>query len=83
MQRENKRMQVIVGISVVLIILSFLGGYYFGMEVTIKAGLYVARSFTNISIDEALMKQALFQYKNNIGGCYAPLHNYTGNKTLS
>lgn len=79
MQEKDKRIWIIVGISLILILASFGTGYYLGTTITIKAGLYVARSFTNITIDEGLIKQAIFQYKNNIGECYASLHNYTGN----
>ena len=43
-------------------------GFYFGVETTIKSVAEIASRF--VDIDENLIKQAIYQYNNNIGNCF-------------
>lgn len=62
------------GYLIIIIIALLIGGFIgfsIGVYTTIKSIVYVASGF--IDIDYDLVSKAIFQYKNNIGGCY-PVH---------
>jgi len=55
----------------IFLIGGFIGyavGFSLGVKTTIKEGLKVAKYFVNVSIDEELVRKAIFQYNNQIGG---------------
>lgn len=54
---------------VIIGIVCFAIGFILGSAVITKIVSEIARGF----IDEELVKQAIFQYKNHIGTCYPPL----------
>ena len=70
----NKKL---IFIGIIIFIVGFAVGMVVGIDIAISRVADIASRF--VEIDEGLISQAIFQYKNNIGGCYAPLHNYTGN----
>jgi hypothetical protein len=53
----------------ILLLFSFGIGFLYGVHVTISEAVKIMPLFTNISINEEMINKALFQYKNNIGGC--------------
>ena len=71
----------------VAIVIAFLLGFYFGTAFVVERVIDVASRFVVIN-DSAIM-QALFQYHNNIGGCYPSIFENasvffdTGNEELS
>ena len=40
-----------------------------GVETTIKRAVKILPIFTNITINEQMINDALYRYNNNIGGC--------------
>ena len=71
LKKTNKEYILIL---ILLLIIGLLIGFAAGTYVTVKATVIVARTFINDekvreAVDENLVKQAIFQYKNNIGGC--------------
>jgi len=69
--RTNKEYILIL---ILLLIIGLLIGFAAGTYVTVKATVVVARTFINDekvreAVDENLIKEAIFKYKNNIGGC--------------
>jgi len=55
-----------VAIGLVFLFVGILVGVTIGSYLTIKAVAKVGSSF----LDEELVRQAVWQYKNNIAGCY-------------
>ena len=49
-------------------LIGFIFGFEAGIQVVIKKGVEVARIFTNISINEDLMRDAIFSYEHHISG---------------
>jgi len=77
----NKKL---LAICLIVFIVGCFIGFVFGGYVTVKAVAHLASGF----VDEDLVRQAIYQYKNNIGLCYpslnisdAYLYNFTGNQT--
>ncbi len=66
------RIRYIVVAAIILIILSFGIGFLWGVDTTIREGVKLARGFFNVSVDYSLVNQAIYQYKNQIGGCFPP-----------
>lgn len=60
----SKRQKIVI--SVILATLLILIGFVAGTYITIKTVAEVAGGF----VDEDLVRQAIYQYQNNIGGCY-------------
>jgi len=48
---------------------SFGLGFLHGVHVTISEIVKIIPLFTNITINEPMINDAIFRYKNNIGGC--------------
>jgi hypothetical protein len=59
--------KVIVFILIALIIGGLIG-YELGVYTTIKAVANIAKGF----LDEKMISDAIFQYKNNIADCFPP-----------
>ena len=60
-------------ITAIFILISFGVGYLIGVDMAIHEVAKLSKGFMNISIDENLIKQAIYQYNNQIGGCFTPL----------
>ena len=41
-----------------------------GVDITIRKAVKMLPIFTNITINEQVINDALFRYDNNIGGCF-------------
>ena len=68
-------MKLLIKIIIALIISFVLGmiiGFYMGANMVIHEGIKIAKGFVNISVDDKLIEQAIWQYKNNIGTCFPP-----------
>lgn len=50
------------------LVIGFIIGLGIGIEITINKVAKIASGF--IDIDENLIRNAIFQYENNIGSCY-------------
>lgn len=59
-----------VAVAIIFTLLGLGVGFVLGVEATVVKVANVASSFVNISIDENLVKQAIFQYNNKIKGCF-------------
>ena len=70
-----------------VIILCLIIGYMLGVYTTIMSVVEVSKGFVDVDYD--LVKQAIFQYKNHVSGCYpdkfenALIHYDTWNQTGS
>jgi hypothetical protein len=51
---------------VIIIAFALFFGYQLGVYITIKAVARIGRSF----VDEELIRQAIYQFQNNIGECF-------------
>ena len=69
-----KEFRRVIFIFILLLFVAFAFGFSAGSAVTIKAVAEVASGF--IDIDTNAVRDALYQYKNNLGGCYKPLIPY-------
>ena len=72
--------KILVGLAIIGLII-FGCGFYIGVQFTtkffIKVGMaLIDKEKINISIDEKMIENAIYQYKNNIGGCLF-MDNYT------
>jgi hypothetical protein len=71
--RVQKRIIFVLGLIVIgLLFFSYGVGFAKGVSVTIRSAIDILPNFTNISINEQAMRDALFQYKERIGGCIPP-----------
>lgn len=61
---------IIIIICIIALVLGIFIGYASGTYFTIKAVAEVGRNF----MDEEIITEAIFRYKNHISGCYAPLN---------
>ena len=70
--------------SVILLLLGFSVGYGMGFIGGVKLAVSYGMEFIDIDINEQMVQTALFQYRNNIGGCLftqnASLYINEGNK---
>lgn len=75
-------------IAILLAVLCYGWGYANGAKDLANWGVNAALALVdadklNIEVDEAMLKRAILQYQNNIGGCLfmqnASLHDDTGN----
>lgn len=64
------RVSKYLAVAIIFMLIGFGVGFFIGVEVTVVKVANVASSFVNISIDETLVKQAIFQYQNKIKGCF-------------
>jgi len=63
--------KTIIAVSVLAgLLCGFFLGLGFGIELTIRKVVNLLPSFTNIEINTQTVKDALFQYSNNIGKCF-------------
>tara|TARA_R100001530_G_scaffold136358_2_gene116702 strand:+ start:7819 stop:8019 length:201 start_codon:yes stop_codon:yes gene_type:complete len=60
------RKSILVGI--ITLILGFLIGLFIGFEIVINRVTDLASRF--VEIDKHLVEQAIFQYENNVRGCF-------------
>jgi len=51
-------------------LISYGLGFMMGVDTTIKRAVKILPIFTNITINEQHIHDALFRYNNNIGGCF-------------
>jgi len=58
---------ILVLVGVLCFIFGIIIGFYFGVEATAKEVVKIAKMFTKIEINEEMVKDAIFRYKNNIG----------------
>ena len=74
----NRRL---IYIAILLFIVGFSIGFYFGVDSCIKKVVQIGSQF--IDINYILVQRALYQYDNQIGGriTNAPLCNNTRNQT--
>lgn len=68
MSKRPYKTLIVVGI-ICLLIGGFIG-FQLGAYVTLKSVVDIASRF----IDAELVEKAIYQYKNNIGHCFAPLN---------
>ena len=84
MSKINKRLIIF---SFVFLILGILIGYSWGATQSLNWCVKVGLKFVDIDIDEQMLKTALYQYKNHIGGCLftqnASIFNDSWNKKRS
>jgi hypothetical protein len=71
----------IAWILILLILLAFcLGaysrGYVAGAKSAILWGVRLSHNFVNITFNNEEVAQGIFQYRNNIGGCYNAIPNF-------
>ena len=68
-----------------VLILGILIGYPIGIasgiHMTIKAGISILPMFTNITIKEEVVKDALFNYQDKIKACYGGQNAFIRNNT--
>lgn len=62
-----------LSIFLILLFFVFIGGYIVGTYVTIKAVADITKGF----IDKELIEYAIFQYKEQMGGCFPSKLNFT------
>ena len=72
MDTSRKDYKIIIIFIILALLLGSMLGFAAGSYTTIKAVAGIGGSF----IDEDLIKQAIFQYQNNIGACF-PAKNLT------
>jgi len=77
MKERNKLMLIAAG----FLILGMLIGYGMGVKAGITWAVKIGLNFVEIDVDEAALTQAIFQYKNRINECYAPIYDYPRNQT--
>lgn len=58
-------------IAVIFIAMGLIIGFYAGSYITIKSVVSIGSGF----LDEELVEQAIFQYKNHIKSCYPAVIN--------
>ena len=59
----------IIVIAIILILISFGIGFGLGVREGIGWSVAVASKFVDFKIDTNMLATAVYQYKNNIGGC--------------
>ena len=74
---KDRNKIIVAGIIACLFFFSL--GLYLGVTSCINKVVDVGSRF--IEIDYNAVYAALYQYQEMIGGCYAPLRTYEGNKT--
>ena len=68
---ENITYKIIIAI-IIMSLISFGVGFLWGVETTIREGVQIARGFINVTIDYELVNNAIWQYKNQVRGCFTP-----------
>ena len=71
LQLEKK--SKLIALAMLIGIVFFFIGFYVGSYSTAKVVAKLASGF--IDVDEQLVYDAIFKYKNNIGLCFPPLNN--------
>lgn len=57
-------------ILIILVVAIFSGmGYAIGFQDGVKLAISYGLKFVDVDVDQQMIETALFQYKNNIGGC--------------
>lgn len=66
----NKKCYNLVAIGLICLFLGVITGFYLGVDITIKKTITLSKMFVTVDLNEDMIKQALFQYYNNIGYCF-------------
>ncbi len=68
---RGKEYKFLILLAIIIFIMGLLIGFEYGVSKTIEEITDIASRF--IQIDEQLVSQAIYQYKNNIRTCYPNL----------
>ena len=66
-------------VAACFLIIGMLIGYGAGIKAGITWAVKIGLNFVDIDVDVDMLTDAIFRYKNQIGDCYAPLFNNSGN----
>jgi hypothetical protein len=79
----NKKTQITI-VALVVALVAFTAGYSYGMYKGIDIAISYGTKFVDIDVDTDMLTKALYQYKEQIGGCLftqdAFIHNNTWNQ---
>ncbi len=58
-----------VAIIIIAFMLGLFIGYMWGVQAGVRLAVRIGLGFVDISVDEAMITTAIWQYKNQVGGC--------------
>ena len=75
------KIELVIGIAFIVgLTFGFCVGFGYGAKAAFYECVDIGLNFVDIDVNEDLIKQAVFNYKNNINSCFnnAPIFNDSG-----